>query len=198
MRVYPATALAHDFRLSQNDFRQPQRSADPPVRQSVKKINQFEPAMQALSDEQLRGKTDEFRQRIAAANRSTTCFPKLSPSSASQSARARHAHFDMQMIGGMVQHAGKFPKCVPAKARHWSPRWPLISTHCPARRSRDYVNDYLAKRDAEWMGRVYRFLGLSVGVNLSQMEEDAKHVAYASDITTAPTTNSASTICATT
>jgi preprotein translocase subunit SecA len=108
-------------------------------------------------------------------------------------------HFDVQLIGGMVLHDGKIAEMRTGEGKT------LVATlaaYLNALAGKGVhivtVNDYLANRDAEWMGRLHRFLGLSVGVNLSQMQHEDKQAAYAATSPTAPTTSSASTTCATT
>ncbi|MFA7280535.1 MAG: preprotein translocase subunit SecA [Sterolibacterium sp.] len=153
--------------------------------QTVKKINAFEPAMQALSDEQLRGKTDEFRQRVASGEALDALLPEAFAVVREASQRALGMrHFDVQMIGGMVLHAGKIAEMRTGEGKTLVATLPVYLNALAGKGMHVItVNDYLANRDAEWMGRIYRFLGLSVGVNLSQMAHDEKQVAYAADIT---------------
>ncbi|HQW19647.1 MAG TPA: preprotein translocase subunit SecA [Rhodocyclaceae bacterium] len=153
--------------------------------QSVKKINAFEPALQALSDAQLRGKTDEFRQRIAAGESLDDLLPEAFAVVREASKRVLGMrHFDVQMIGGMVQHAGKISEMRTGEGKTLVATLATYLNALPGKGVHVItVNDYLAKRDADWMGRLYRFLGLSVGVNLSQMDHDTKQTAYAADIT---------------
>ncbi len=153
--------------------------------QSVNKINALEPAMQALSDAQLQAKTEEFRQRLAKGELLDTLLPEAFAVVREASKRVLGMrHFDVQMIGGMVQHAGKISemrtgegKTLVATLATYLNALPGNGVHVIT------VNDYLARRDAEWMGRLYNFLGLSYGINLSQMSHEEKQTAYAADIT---------------
>jgi preprotein translocase subunit SecA len=151
----------------------------------VARINELEKAMAALSDEQLAGKTVEFKQRVANGESLDGLLPEAFAVVREAGKRVLGMrHFDVQLIGGMVLHHGKISEMrtgegktlvgtLPAYLNALSGKGVHIVT----------VNDYLASRDAEWMGRLHRFLGLTVGVNLSQMEHDAKQAAYACDIT---------------
>ena len=153
--------------------------------QAVKRINALEPAMQALSDEALRAKTDEFRQRHANGESLDALLPEAFAVVREAGVRALGMrHFDVQMIGGMVLHDGKIAEMRTGEGKT------LVGTlpaYLNAISGKDVhvitVNDYLATRDSDWMGRLHRFLGLSVGVNLSQMDHEAKQAAYAADIT---------------
>ena len=153
----------------------------------VEQINQLEPAISALSDEELRAKTDEFRSRIAAD-------PSITPRDLMTEAFAvvREAakrvlgmrHFDVQLIGGMVLSDGRIAEMKTGEGKT------LVAT-APAYLHALFgkgvhvitVNDYLASRDSEWMGRVYKFLGLTVGLVVHGMEPPQKQEAYAADIT---------------
>ena len=153
----------------------------------VEQINALEPSIAALSDEELQAKTAEFRQRIAAD-------PELKPQDLLVEAFAvvREAsrrvlgmrHFDVQLIGGMVLADGRIAEMKTGEGKT------LVAT-CPAYLHALFgkgvhvitVNDYLASRDSEWMGRIYKFLGLTVGLVIHGMEPAAKKQAYAADIT---------------
>ncbi len=148
-------------------------------------INALEPQIESLTDDQLRGKTAEFRQRIANGELLDVLLPEAFAVCREASRRVlKMRHFDVQLIGGMVLHYGKIAEMGTGEGKT------LVGTlaaYLNALSGRGVhvvtVNDYLAQRDAEWMGRLYNFLGLSVGVNLSQIEHDQKQEAYASDIT---------------
>jgi preprotein translocase subunit SecA len=152
---------------------------------TVTTINALEPEIERLTDEELRGKTDAFRQRVAGGESLDSILPEAFAVCREASRRVlRMRHFDTQLIGGMVLHYGKIAEMRTGEGKT------LVATlaaYLNALSSRGVhvvtVNDYLAQRDAEWMGRLYNFLGLSVGINLSQMEHSAKQAAYASDIT---------------
>ncbi|HEX9302046.1 MAG TPA: preprotein translocase subunit SecA [Casimicrobiaceae bacterium] len=151
----------------------------------VRQINAFEPAISALTDEALQAKTVEFKERFTKGETLDDLLPEAFAVVREASKRAlQMRHFDVQLIGGMALHNGKIAEMRTGEGKT------LVSTlpgylnalsgdgvHIVT------VNDYLAQRDADWMGRIYRFLGLTVGVNLSQMDHAAKQVAYAADIT---------------
>ena len=153
--------------------------------QKVKEINDLEPAMQALSDNELRAKTEEFKQRFTTGETLEKLLPEAFAVVREGSVRALGMrHFDVQMIGGMVLNSGKIAEMRTGEGKTLVATLP---TYLNAIRGKGVhvvrVNDYLARRDAEWMGKLYNFLGLSVGINLSQMQHDAKQQAYAADIT---------------
>ena len=152
---------------------------------SVRSINGHEAAIQALSDPELRGKTDEFRARLGNGESVDDLLPEAFAVVREASRRVLGMrHFDVQMIGGMVLHAGKIAEMRTGEGKTLAATLPAYLNALTGRGVHVVtVNDYLASRDAEWMGRLYRFLGLSVGVNLSQMEHEEKQAAYAADIT---------------
>ncbi len=153
--------------------------------QKVKEINALEPAMQALSDEALRAKTEEFKQRFSAGESLEKLLPEAFAVVREGSVRALGMrHFDVQLIGGMVINGGKIAEMGTGEGKTLVATLPLYLNALTGQGAHLVtVNDYLAKRDAEWMGKLYNFLGLSVGINLSQMQHDAKQQAYAADIT---------------
>ncbi|PKO83701.1 MAG: preprotein translocase subunit SecA [Betaproteobacteria bacterium HGW-Betaproteobacteria-11] len=153
--------------------------------QSVTRINALEPAVQALSDDELRGKTDEFRTRHANGESLDDLLPEAFAVVREAGRRVLGMrHFDMQMIGGMVMHHGKIAEMRTGEGKTLTATLPLYLNALSGKGAHLVtVNDYLASRDAEWMGRIYRFLGLSVGINLSQMAHETKQAAYAADIT---------------
>ncbi|MDZ4316416.1 MAG: preprotein translocase subunit SecA [Azonexus sp.] len=153
--------------------------------QTVKRINAFEPSLQGLSDEQLRAKTDEFRQRHASGESLDDLLPEAFAVVREAGKRELGMrHFDMQMVGGMVLHDGKIAEMRTGEGKTLVGTLPAYLNAISGKGVHVItVNDYLASRDAEWMGRLHRFLGLTVGVNLSQMDHEAKQAAYASDIT---------------
>src|SRR5262245_34371261 len=152
---------------------------------TVAKINALEPAMSALSDPELRDKTEELKKRAAEGATLDDLLPEAFAVVREASRRTlRMRHFDVQLIGGMVLHYGKIAEMKTGEGKTLVATLPAYlnaltgkSVHIVT------VNDYLATRDAEWMGKIYRFLGLTVGVNLPHMEPDAKRRAYAADIT---------------
>jgi preprotein translocase subunit SecA len=152
---------------------------------TVDAINALEPQIEQLTDDELRGKTGEFRQRVASGESLDKLMPEAFAVCREASKRVLHMrHFDVQLVGGMVLHYGKIAEMRTGEGKT------LVATlaaYLNALSGRGVhvvtVNDYLAQRDAEWMGKLYNFLGLSVGINLSQMEHGAKQQAYAADIT---------------
>ena len=153
--------------------------------QAVKRINALEPAMQALSDDALRAKTDEFRLRHANGESLDALLPEAFAVVREAGVRALGMrHFDVQMIGGMVLHDGKIAEMRTGEGKTLVGTLPAYLNAISGKGVHVItVNDYLATRDSDWMGRLHRFLGLTVGVNLSQMDHEAKQAAYAADIT---------------
>ena len=152
---------------------------------TVAAINALEPKIEQYTDEQLRAKTVEFRERVANGTSLDELLPEAFAVCREASKRVlKMRHFDVQLIGGMVLHYGKIAEMRTGEGKT------LVATlaaYLNALSGRGVhvvtVNDYLAQRDAEWMGRLYNFLGLSVGINLSQMDHAMKQQAYAADIT---------------
>ena len=152
---------------------------------AVAQINALEPGLAKLSDPELRGKTEELRKRHAEGAALDELLPEafaVVREAAKRSLRMRH--FDVQLLGGMVLHYGKIAEMKTGEGKTLVATLPAYlnaltgkSVHIVT------VNDYLANRDAEWMGKIYRFLGLTVGVNLPHMEPGDKRRAYAADIT---------------
>ncbi|MFA9438646.1 preprotein translocase subunit SecA [Uliginosibacterium sp. sgz301328] len=153
--------------------------------QKVQAINDLEPTMQELSDEALRGKTEEFRQRLAQGESLDSLLPEAFAVVREAGKRVHGMrHFDVQMVGGMVLHDGKIAEMRTGEGKTLTATLPVYLNALTGKGVHVVtVNDYLASRDAESMGRLYKFLGLTVGCNLSQMPHDEKQVAYASDIT---------------
>ena len=153
--------------------------------QTVKRINALEPALQGLTDEQLRAKTDEFRQRHANGESLDDLLPEAFAVVREAGKRELGMrHFDVQLIGGMVLHYGKIAEMRTGEGKTLVGTLPAYLNAISGKGVHVItVNDYLATRDSEWMGRLHRFLGLTVGVNLSQMDHEAKQAAYAADIT---------------
>jgi len=155
--------------------------------QMVRAINAFEPQIEKLSDAELRAKTDELKARHQKENGET--LDELLPEAFAVVREAGRRvlsmrHFDMQMVGGIALHNGKIAEMRTGEGKTLVATLPAYLNALSGKGVHIItVNDYLAQRDADWMGRIYRFLGLTVGVNLSQMEHEAKQQAYASDIT---------------
>jgi preprotein translocase subunit SecA len=166
---------------------------------SVKAINALEPSLAALSDQALSSKTRELKERFAKrvagvpgdgrdAAEKTALAELLPEAFAVVREAARRVlnmrHFDVQLIGGMVLHDGKISEMRTGEGKTLVATLPAYLNALSGRGVHIVtVNDYLARRDAEWMGKVYKFLGLSVGVILTQMPHDEKQAAYGSDIT---------------
>jgi preprotein translocase subunit SecA len=152
---------------------------------TVAQINALEPALAKLPDAELRGKTDELKKRHADGATLEDLLPEAFAVVREASRRTlRMRHFDVQLLGGMVLHNGKIAEMKTGEGKTLVATLPAYLNALTGRGVHIVtVNDYLAKRDAEWMGKIYRFLGLSVGVNLPHMEPDAKRAAYAADIT---------------
>ena len=152
---------------------------------NVERINAFEPAISALSDEALKAKTGEFRQRLANGQTLDDLLPEafaVVREAAKRTLAMRH--FDVQLVGGMVLHAGKIAEMRTGEGKTLAATLPAYLNALAGKGVHIVtVNDYLAARDADWMGKVYRFLGLTVGVILSQQATEEKRVAYAADIT---------------
>ena len=153
--------------------------------QKVQAINALEGAMQALSDEALRAKTEEFKQRYQNGETLDQLLPEAFAVVREGGRRALEMrHFDVQLIGGMVLHAGKVAEMRTGEGKTLVATLPTYLNALTGKGVHVVtVNDYLAKRDAEWMAKLYNFLGLTVGINLSQMPHDEKQKAYAADIT---------------
>ncbi|MCB5186241.1 preprotein translocase subunit SecA [Methylobacillus gramineus] len=153
--------------------------------QNVRAINDLESTMQALTDEQLRGKTEEFKQRYQQGETLEKLLPEAFAVVREGGRRALNMrHFDVQLIGGMVLHAGKIAEMRTGEGKTLVATLPAYLNAISGKGVHVVtVNDYLARRDAEWMSRLYNFLGLTVGINLSQMPHDEKQQAYAADIT---------------
>jgi preprotein translocase subunit SecA len=151
----------------------------------VREINKLEPAMAALSDAELRARTDELKARVAGGTSLDEVLPEAFAVVREAGKRTLHMrHFDVQLIGGMALHHGKIAEMRTGEGKTLVATLPAYLNALAGKGVHVVtVNDYLAQRDADWMGRIYRFLGLTVGVNRSQMEKDAKQAAYAADIT---------------
>jgi len=154
-------------------------------RRTVERINALEPEVSALSDEQLQAKTGEFRSRVAGGETLDQLLPEAFAVVREAARRTLGMrHFDVQLIGGMVLHDGKIAEMRTGEGKTLTA---TLAVYLNALAGKGVhvvtVNDYLATRDAEWMGRVYRFLGMSVGVIVSQQPNEEKRSAYAADIT---------------
>ena len=151
----------------------------------VPQINAHESAMQALSDDALRGKTAEFRERLAQGATLHDLLPEAFAAVREASRRVLGMrHFDVQLIGGMVLHDGKIAEMKTGEGKTLVATLPVYLNALPGKGVHVVtVNDYLARRDSEWMAQVYSFLGLTTGVIVHGIEEDQRRAAYQADIT---------------
>jgi preprotein translocase subunit SecA len=178
----------------------------------VEAINALEPEMQKLSDEQLRAKTEAFRAQIKERLGRVADQPDADPNEQKQHEEERRKalnealdeilveafavvreagrrvlsmrHFDVQLIGGMVLHQGKIAEMKTGEGKTLVATLPVYLNALSGRGVHVVtVNDYLAKRDSEWMGRLYRFLGLTVGVIVHDLDDEQRREAYAADVT---------------
>jgi preprotein translocase subunit SecA len=154
-------------------------------RRVAQQINALEEKFEALDDAALAAKTAEFRQRHAAGETLDALLPEAFAVAREGSKRAlKMRHFDVQLIGGMTLHDGKIAEMRTGEGKTLMATLPVYLNAIAGKGVHVVtVNDYLAKRDAEWMGRLYRFLGLSVGINLPNMSREEKQAAYAADVT---------------
>ena len=154
-------------------------------RKTVERINALEPQFEKLDDTQLRAKTQEFKDRVARGESLDALLPEAFAVVREGSKRImKMRHFDVQMLGGMALHHGKISEMRTGEGKTLTATLPVYLNALSGKGVHVVtVNDYLANRDAQWMGRLYNFLGLSVGINLPQMPREQKQAAYASDIT---------------
>jgi len=154
-------------------------------RKTVAQINAMEPTLEGLSDEALRAKTQEFKDRVAQGETLDALLPEAFAVVREGSKRImKMRHFDVQMVGGMALHYGKIAEMRTGEGKTLTATLPVYLNALSGRGVHVVtVNDYLAHRDASWMGRLYNFLGLTVGINLPNMPREEKQAAYAADIT---------------
>ncbi|WP_194714083.1 preprotein translocase subunit SecA [Noviherbaspirillum soli] len=152
---------------------------------TVREINALEAVVEKLSDAELQAKTPAFKDRIAKGESLDALLPEAFAVCREASKRVlKMRHFDVQLIGGMVLHNGKIAEMGTGEGKTLMATLPAYLNALAGKGVHIVtVNDYLAQRDAEWMGKLYGWLGLSTGINLSQMEHSAKQAAYAADIT---------------
>ncbi|CAK0747053.1 protein translocation ATPase [Gammaproteobacteria bacterium] len=151
----------------------------------VPRINALEPSIMALSDSELRAKTDEFRQRLTAGASLDDLLPEVFTVVREAARRVLDMrHFDVQLVGGMVLHEGRIAEMRTGEGKTLVA---TLSVYLNALSGNGVhvvtVNDYLARRDAAWMGQVYQFLGMSVGVVVAHQDQQEKRAAYAADVT---------------
>ena len=155
------------------------------LQKNVRDINALEATLEALSDDELKAKTAEFRTRIAAGASADDLLVEAFAVCREASKRVlKMRHFDVQLVGGMVLHQGKIAEMGTGEGKTLMSTLPAYLNALTGKGVHVVtVNDYLAQRDAEWMGRLYSWLGLTTGINLSQADHDTKQQAYAADIT---------------
>lgn len=154
-------------------------------RKIVEKINALEPQFEKLSDEELRARTQSYRDRVAAGESLDALLPEAFATVREGSKRImKMRHFDVQLLGGIALHQGKIAEMRTGEGKTLTATLPVYLNALTGKGVHVVtVNDYLANRDAQWMGRLYGFLGLSVGINLPQLPREDKQAAYAADIT---------------
>jgi preprotein translocase subunit SecA len=154
-------------------------------RKHVQVINALEPSMEKLTDAEMRAKTDEFKERCSKGETLNQLLPEAFALVREASKRVLGMrHFDVQLVGGMVLNDGKIAEMRTGEGKTLMATLPSYLNALSGKGVHIVtVNDYLAQRDSEWMGRLHNFLGLTVGCNLSQMPHDQKQAAFAADIT---------------
>ena len=154
-------------------------------RKVIVNINALEPSLELLSDEQLKSKTQELKDRVAQGETLDSLLPEAFAVVREGSKRImKLRHFDVQMLGGMSLHYGKISEMGTGEGKTLTATLPVYLNALTGKGVHVVtVNDYLANRDARWMGKLYNFLGLSVGINLPNMPREEKQAAYAADIT---------------
>ncbi len=154
-------------------------------RKTIVKINALEPSLESLSDEQLKNKTQEFKDRVTKGESLDDLLVEAFAVVREGSKRImKLRHFDVQMLGGMSLHNGKISEMGTGEGKTLTATLPVYLNALTGKGVHVVtVNDYLANRDARWMGKLYNFLGLSVGINLPNMPREEKQSAYRADIT---------------
>jgi len=155
------------------------------LRQIVARINDLEPSVEPLSDEELAAKTVEFKERIAKGESLDDLLPEAFAVVREAAKRVLgERHYDVQLIGGIVLHQGKIAEMKTGEGKTLMSTAPVYLNALSGKGVHVVtVNDYLASRDMEWMGQVYRFLGLTTGSIVHDMDDDARRAAYAADVT---------------
>src|SRR5688572_14904433 len=154
-------------------------------RKTAVRINDLEAQFEKLSEEALRAKTTEFKERIAKGETLDDLLPEAFATVREASKRVmKMRHFDVQLMGGIALHQGKIAEMRTGEGKTLTATLPVYLNALSGKGVHVVtVNDYLANRDAQWMGKLYNFLGMTVGVNLPQMPREEKQAAYGSDIT---------------
>ena len=158
-------------------------------RRSVERVNALEPQFEKLDGAALRAKTDEFRKRLADGATLDDILPEAFAVVREAGKRTlKMRHFDVQLVGGIALHQGKIAEMKTGEGKTLVATLPVYLNALAGKGVHVVtVNDYLARRDAEWMGRLYGFLGLTVGVNVPGMEREEKQAAFAADVTVSAT-----------
>ena len=154
-------------------------------RKTVDRINALESQYEKLGDDELRAKTEEFRSRVAAGEALDAILPEAFAVVREGSKRVmKMRHFDVQLLGGMALHNGKISEMRTGEGKTLTATLPVYLNALAGKGVHVVtVNDYLASRDARWMGKLYNFLGMTVGINLPNMSREEKQAAYNADIT---------------
>src|SRR3954462_9282593 len=172
-------AVARKFFGSSNDRRV--RKYQP----RVDEINALEPAIAKLSDDELRARTEAFKKQVAdGASLDDVLVPAFATVREAAKRTIGQRHFDVQLIGGMILHEGQISEMKTAEGKTLVATLPVYLNALAGRGVHVVtVNDYLAKRDSEWMGKIYTFLGLTVGVIVHDLDDEERRAAYAADVT---------------
>ena len=154
------------------------------MRPFVERINQLEPTIQAKSDADLRGMTGEFRRRLEQGAKLDDILPEAFAVCREAGRRVLNMrHFDVQLIGGMVLHRGSIAEMKTGEGKTLVATLPVYLNALAGKGVHVItVNDYLARRDSEWMGRIYKFLGMSVGIVVHGLSDSERQESYRSDI----------------
>jgi preprotein translocase subunit SecA len=155
------------------------------LRPMVARINALEPTFEALSDEALRNKTSEYRHKLARGAKIDDVLPEAFATVREAAKRTLgQRHYDVQLMGGMILHQGRIAEMRTGEGKTLVATLPVYLNALESRGVHVItVNDYLAKRDSDWMGQIYRFLGLSVGVIVHGLYDNERRQAYAADVT---------------
>ncbi len=151
----------------------------------VERVGAFEPEIKSLTDEQLRLKTGQFKERLdKGSSLDELMFEAFAVVREAAVRVIQQRHFDCQVMGGIVLHEGKIAEMKTGEGKTLAATMPVYLNALTGRGVHVVtVNDYLARRDAEWMGAIYEFLGLSVGVIVADLEDEQRREAYGSDVT---------------
>ncbi|TDX45268.1 preprotein translocase subunit SecA [Halanaerobium congolense] len=175
------------FKFLKNLFKDANEKELEKLEPIVEEINSLEPKMQVMSDQELKAKTEEFKERHQAGETLDQLLPEAFAVVREASQRATEAgfrHYDVQLVGGIVLHQGKIAEMKTGEGKTLAATLPVYLNALTGKGVHVVtVNDYLAERDSEWMGQIYRFLGMSVGVILSGMSPAERREAYNCDIT---------------